>query len=107
MQHKILNCRKDGISFHAQVFCFLLKGLRQKEKKKLMIKWAFYPGGCLTNFKLDELPRACPFTSERIKKLYIYPMDCYIKKNAFESVLVRWMLEPVIQSQKRKTNIVY
>ena len=33
---------------------------------------------------------------------YIYTMDYYsaIKKNTFESVLVRWMkLEPVIQSE--------
>ena len=38
-----------------------------------------------------------------ISKLwYIYTMDYYsaIKKNAFESVLMRWMkLEPIIQSE--------
>ena len=36
------------------------------------------------------------------KLLYIYTMDYYsaIKKNAFESVLMRWMkLEPIIQSE--------
>ena len=55
----------------------------------------------------------CLSTDEWIKKLwYIYTMEYYlaIKKNAFESVLMRWMnLEPVIQSGiiKRKTNIVY
>ena len=43
---------------------------------------------------------------------YIYTMEYYsaIKKNEFESVLVRWVnLEPVIQSEvrKRKANIVY
>ena len=42
---------------------------------------------------------------------YTYTMEYYsaIKKNRFESVLVRWMnLEPVIQSEvsQRKTNIV-
>ena len=42
---------------------------------------------------------------------YIYTMEYYsaIKKNRFESVLVRCMnLEPVIQSEvsQRKTNIV-
>ena len=43
----------------------------------------------------------------------IYTMEYYstIKRNAFESVLMRWMnLEPIIQSeisQKGKTNIVY
>ena len=40
----------------------------------------------------------CPLTDEWIKKLwYIYAMENYsaIKRNAFESVLMRWMdLEP-------------
>ena len=44
-----------------------------------------------------------PSTDEWIKKFwYIYTMDCYsaIKRNAFESVLMRWMnLEPIIQSE--------
>ena len=51
----------------------------------------------------------CPLTDEWMKKLwYIYTMEYYsaIKRNAFESVLMRWMnLEPVIQrevSQKKK-----
>ena len=51
----------------------------------------------------------CPSTDEWIKMLwYIYPMDYYlaIKRNTFESVLMRWMnLEPIIQgevSQKEK-----
>ena len=42
-------------------------------------------------------------TDEWIKKLwYIYTMEYYsaIKRNAFESVLMRWMnLEPIIQSE--------
>ena len=45
----------------------------------------------------------CPFADERIRKLwYIYTVEYYsdIKKNAFESVLMRWMkLEPIIQSE--------
>ena len=45
----------------------------------------------------------CPSTDEWIKKLWcIYTMEYYsaIKKNAFESVLMRWMnLEPIIQSE--------
>ena len=51
----------------------------------------------------------CLSTDEWIKKLsYIYTMEYYsaIKRNKFESVVVRWMnLEPVIQnevSQKEK-----
>ena len=45
----------------------------------------------------------CPLAVEWIRKLwYIYTMGYYsaIKKNAFESVLIRWMkLEPIIQSE--------
>ena len=45
----------------------------------------------------------CPSTDEWIKKLwYIYTVKYYsaIKRNAFESVLMRWMnLEPIIQSE--------
>ena len=44
-----------------------------------------------------------PSTDEWIKKLwYICTMECYsaIKRNTFESVLMRWMnLEPIIQSE--------
>ena len=43
----------------------------------------------------------CPLTDERMKKLwYTYTMEYYsaIKRNTFESVLIRWMnLEPIIQ----------
>ena len=55
----------------------------------------------------------CPSADEWIRKLwYIYTMEYYstIKKNAFESVLMKWMeLEPIIQSEVRKknTNTVY
>ena len=45
----------------------------------------------------------CPLADERIRKLwYIYTMEYYsvIKKNAFESVLMRWMkLDPIKQSE--------
>ena len=45
----------------------------------------------------------CPLADEWIRKLwYIYTMEYYsaIKKNASESVLMRWMkLEPTIQSE--------
>ena len=51
----------------------------------------------------------CPSTDEWIKKLwYIYTMEYYsaVKRNAFESVLMRWMnLEIIIQievNQKEK-----
>ena len=55
-----------------------------------------------------KLPR-CPSADELIRKLWcIYTREYYsaIKKNTFESVLMRWMkLEPIIQgevSQKGK-----
>ena len=45
----------------------------------------------------------CPSADEWIRKLwYIYTMEYYsaMKKNTFESVLMRWMkLEPIIQLQ--------
>ena len=45
----------------------------------------------------------CPSADEWIRKLwYIYTMEYYsaIKKNTFESVLMRWMnMEPIIQSE--------
>ena len=56
----------------------------------------------------------CPLADKWIRKLwYIYPVEYYsaVKKNAFESVLMRCMkLEPVIQSEvspKKNTNTVY
>ena len=58
--------------------------------------------------RIWKQPR-CPSADQWIRKLwYIYTMEYYsaIKKNAFESVLIRWMkLEPIIQnevSQKEK-----
>ena len=48
----------------------------------------------------------CPSTDAWIKKLwYIYTMEYYsaIKRNAFESVLMRWMnIEPIIQSKSER-----
>ena len=45
----------------------------------------------------------CPLADEWIRNLqYIYTMEYYsaIKKNTFESILMRWMkLEPIIQSK--------
>ena len=49
-----------------------------------------------------EQPRSSS-KDEWVKKLwYIYTMEYYsaIRKNAFESVLIRWVnLEPIIQSE--------
>ena len=52
--------------------------------------------------KTWKQPR-CPSADEWIRNLwYIYTMEYYsvIKKNSFESVLMRWIkLEPIIQSE--------
>ena len=56
----------------------------------------------LTIARTWKKPR-CPLTDEWIKKLwYIYTMEYYstIKRNAFESVLTRWINpEPIIQCE--------
>ena len=61
-----------------------------------------------TELRTWKQPRY-PLTDEWIQKLwYIHTMECYsaLKKNAFESVLMRWMnLESILQSgvtQKEK-----
>ena len=50
--------------------------------------------------RTGKQPR-CLSVAEWMRKLwYLYPMEYYsaIKKNAFESVLMRWMkLEPIIE----------
>ena len=58
---------------------------------------------CSTVYKSQDMEATCPLANEGIRKLwYIYTMGYYsaIKKDAFESVLMRWMkLEPIIQSE--------
>ena len=61
-----------------------------------------FTAALFTIARTQKQPR-CPSTDEWIKKLwYIYTMEYYaaIKRNAFESVLMRWVnLEPIIQSE--------
>ena len=64
-----------------------------------------------TTARTWQQPR-CPSTDEWIKKSWYICMMVYysaIKRNTFESVLMRWMnLEPIIQSEvshKEKDNI--
>ena len=58
-----------------------------------------FAAAIFTLARIWKQPR-CPLTDEWIKKMwYIYTMESYsaIKKNEFESVVVRWMnLEPLI-----------
>ena len=55
----------------------------------------------------------CPSTDEWLKRQwYTYTIEYYsaIKRNTFESVLMRWMItEPIIHSEvrKQKISIIY
>ena len=61
-----------------------------------------FTSALFTIARIWKQPR-CPSADEWIRKLwYIYTMEYYsaIKRNSFESVLMRWMnLEPIIQSK--------
>ena len=60
-----------------------------------------FTAALFTTARTWKQPR-CPLTDEWINKLYIHTMEYYsaIKRNAFESVLMRWTnLEPIIQSE--------
>ena len=72
---------------------------------------AMFTAALFTIAKTWKQPR-CPSTGEWIKKLgYIYTMEySAIKRNVFESVLMRWMdLEPITQSvvSQKETNIIF
>ena len=75
--------------------------LRKPEWKDTHVPPVFIAALC-TIARTWKQPR-CPPADEWIRKLrYIYTMEYYsaIRKNAFESVLKRWMkLEPIIQSE--------
>ena len=77
-------------------------------------KRRMYPNAVLFTIARTWKQPRCPSADEWIRKLwYIYTVEYYsaIKKNAFESVLTRWMkLEPIIQSevnQRENTNTVH
>ena len=61
----------------------------------------FFNGAQFTIARTWKQPR-CPSADKWIKLWYIYTMEYHsaINKNAFESVLMRWLkLEPIIQSK--------
>ena len=58
--------------------------------------------------KTWKQPR-CPSADEWIRKLwYIYTMEYYsaIKKNTFESVLMKWMKQPIIQNKSERETLI-
>ena len=80
--------------------------LRKPKFKKTRI--TMFTAALFTPARTWKQPR-CPSTNEWIKKIwYIYTLKYYsaIKRNTFDSVLMRWMnLQPVMQnevSQKEK-----
>ena len=133
-------CGEKGTFFHCWWECKLVQPLWRREwrvLKKLGIELPYDPAIPLLGIHLEETrsetdtctpmftaalftiartgkePR-CLSADEWIRKLwYIYTMEHYsaIKRNTFESVLMRWMnLEPVIQtevSQKEKDKYLY
>ena len=128
-------CGEKGTLLHCWWECNLVQPLWRtlwRVLKKLEIELPYYPAIKLLGIHTEETrigrdtctpmfivalltiartwkqPR-CPSADEWIRMLwYIYTMEYYsaIKKNAFESVLMRWMkLEPIIQrevNQKEK-----
>ena len=123
-------CGEKGTLSHCWWECKLLQPLWRRVwrflKKKLEIELPYDPAIPLLGIHTEETrierdmctpmfitalfiiartwkqPR-CPWADEWIRKLwYIYTMEYYsaIKKNTFESALMRWMkLEPIIQSE--------
>ena len=89
---------------HYRLYSLRKPTIIQKDTCTLMFTAALF-----TIARTGKQPR-CPSTDEWIKKLwYIYIIEYYsaIKRNAFESVLMRCVnLEPIIQStvSDRKTN---
>ena len=71
-----------------------------------------FPAALFATARTGKQPR-CPLADEWIKMWQKDTAKYYsaIERNAFESVLMRWMnLEPMIQREKvrkRKTNTVY
>ena len=86
--------------FHYEA-CILGKPKLKKKKPQSTCTPVFI-AALLTIARTWKQPR-CPSADEWIKKLwYIYTVEYYsaIKRNTFESVLVRWTnLEPIIQSE--------
>ena len=80
-----------------------LLGIHTKETRtERDTRTTIFTAALFTIARMWKQPR-CPLADEWIRKLWcIYTMQYYsaIKKNTFESVLMRWMkLEPIIQSE--------
>ena len=92
---------RTRLSTHARAI--ILLGIHTEETKiERDTCTPVFIAALFTTARTWKQPR-CPSADERIRKLwYIYTMEYYaaIKKNSFESVLMRWIkLEPIIQSE--------
>ena len=94
--------RKQGIKAPYEPATPLLAIYPEETKIEKDTYIPFFIATLFTIARTWKQPR-CPSTDEWIRKFwYIYTMEYYsaIKRNAFESVLMRWMnLEPIIQSE--------
>ena len=93
--------KKLGIElpYHRQSHCWAYTPRKPEMKAKCTPKFI---AALFIIARTWKQPR-CPSADEWIRKLwYIHTMEYYsaIKKNALESILMRWMkLEPIIQSE--------
>ena len=89
-------CREKGTLLHCWWECKLVQPLWRTV-------WRFLKKLALFIIARTWKQPRCPLADEWVRKLwFIYTMEYYsaIKKNTFESVLMRWMnLEPIIQSE--------
>ena len=117
-------CREKGTLLHCWWECKLVQPLCRtvwRFLKKLETELLYDPAILLLGIHTEEtkierdmctpvfmatlftIARTCPLADEWIRKLwYIYTVEYYpaIKKDAFDSVLMRWMkLGPIIQSE--------
>ena len=92
--------RVSGLAFRSSIHCWAYT-LRKPEGKETRVPSMFI-AALFIIARTWKQPR-CPSADEWIRKLwYIYTMEYYsaIKRNTFESVLMRWMnLESIIKSE--------
>ena len=90
--------------FYTSVSLLLSRTARHTHRGNQNWKRNVYPNvNCSTVYNSQWKQPRCPSADGWVRKLwYIYTMEYYsaIKKNTFESVLMRWMqLEPIIESE--------
>ena len=99
-QNNLLSLLFGGLLFIFYYFCYYKTHLPTRTERDMCTP--MFITALFIIVRTWKQPR-CPSADDWIRKLwYIYTMEYYsaIKKNTFESVLMRWMkLEPIIQSE--------